>query len=85
MSVDNSKDIYMILFPPTVTLGLLLFWFPASSTIIWLMGFDKLALLYYIASTAGYLIYEVVHFSSHHTNETIYYKIPILAQLWYGR
>lgn len=82
MEVDSHKDFAMILFPPIVTLFLLVIYFPLLAFILFFLTSSiLLSFSFFVALALGYLFYEIVHFASHHSESSIFYRIPVLAPL----
>lgn len=81
MRRDSVQDTAMVLFPVSVVAFLLLVWIPSFSLLVYFAFGRDVALVFYSTSSLHYLLYEFIHFASHHSEDSLYYRLPVLGGL----
>jgi sterol desaturase/sphingolipid hydroxylase (fatty acid hydroxylase superfamily) len=81
MIQEQRKDLYMILFPPSIAAFLILIFYPFIGYLMSLLFYSRVAWLYYLVACSYYLVYEFVHFVCHQPENSFLRKLPVLKYL----
>lgn len=85
-SVHQFRDIYMVLFPPSLVAFFAFFYVPAISYSLYYFTSLKLGLLFALSMYIYFLLYEIFHFASHCHEKSWFYQIPGISKMfWHHR
>ncbi len=85
-TVRDFRDIYMILFPPSLVGFFAFVYVPALSYGLYYFTDSQLAFLFALSIYSYFLLYEVIHLASHSNETNWWYKIPGISKMfWHHR
>lgn len=79
---DSWYDLYIVFFPPEVVIGFALIYLPALYFILSMFLSLNSVFMILLGNSGYFLLYEIVHFSSHLPENHWALKIPHLKSMW---
>lgn len=84
-NVENTifrlRDIYMVLFPPSLVLFFYFVYYPAYAWLVSLIFGKNVGYLFYFSSVIYFFLYEVFHLSGHLSETSFIRKLPWIGTM----
>ena len=80
-NIDSLKDIYMILFPPSLVIFFVLIFYSLNAYLLAHIFGSNVGWVYYFISNIYFLLYECFHLAGHSREDSIIRKIPLINDM----